>query len=463
MVCDAAEEAVVYGEAKQAVVYVRDRLAAGYSRPVSVGDATPVGVIGGGGSGILAARALKRAGLPFEILEARDGLGGTWRYDPDGDGSACYESLVANTSKLRMSVGSRRIPGRPWEYATHTEMLAYLGRLAADEGLLPHLRPNWRVAEARPVDGGWALVSSEGERRSYSALVCALGVSGRPRMAELPGDFEGEQLHSAEHRTPERFAGRRVLVIGAGTSGSEICGDVAGSAASVVLSVRTPVWTMPRRVGGVPLDWLNPHIVARTVPWSLRRRVLAGTSMMTSRGMRRRGLPPPARRCGDEIIAISDTVRVAMERGLVDVRPEIVAVEGRRVSFADGTSTEPDVIVHATGFGLPTGFLAEEDRPDSGDLFRAIAHPDRPGLHFVGLIEAHRALLPIADEQAEWSADVLAGRVLLPAGEELREAVSAEVRRRRRDFSERGRFMVDFGPYLETLRRDRRAGRAVAV
>ena len=75
----------------------------------------PVAVIGAGGAGLLAAAALRRAGVAFEVLEARDGVGGTWRYDEDGSGSACYRSLVANTSKLRMSVGRKRIPGRPWE------------------------------------------------------------------------------------------------------------------------------------------------------------------------------------------------------------------------------------------------------------------------------------------------------------------------------------------------------------
>src|SRR5204863_8853367 len=61
------------------------------------------GIIGAGGSGILAATALRRRGIPFELLEARDGVGGTWRYDPDGTGSAAYASLVMNTSKLATS------------------------------------------------------------------------------------------------------------------------------------------------------------------------------------------------------------------------------------------------------------------------------------------------------------------------------------------------------------------------
>src|SRR4051794_34770280 len=180
----------------------------------------PVAVIGAGGSGLLAAAALRRAGVEFELLEARDGVGGTWRYDESGDGSACYESLVANTSKLRMAIGGRAIPGRPWQYAGHAEMCAYLERFADEEDLRRSLSLGWRVEEARPEPdgGGWTLTSSAGETRHYRAVVCALGTQGRPRYADLEGDFEGEQPHSAAYRTPARFAGQDVLVIGLGTS-----------------------------------------------------------------------------------------------------------------------------------------------------------------------------------------------------------------------------------------------------
>ena len=80
---------------------------------MSEGPSPPIAVVGAGGSGIAMATALRRAGLAFEVLEARDGLGGTWRYDPDGDGSACYRSLVANTSKLRTQMSFRKMGGRP--------------------------------------------------------------------------------------------------------------------------------------------------------------------------------------------------------------------------------------------------------------------------------------------------------------------------------------------------------------
>jgi dimethylaniline monooxygenase (N-oxide forming) len=108
--------------------------------PLALRKARRIAVVGAGGSGIAVATALQRAGLDFEVLEARDGVGGSWRYDPKGDGSACYASLVANTSKLRMQILGRKIGGPLWQYASHSEMLGYLESIADREGLRPHLR-----------------------------------------------------------------------------------------------------------------------------------------------------------------------------------------------------------------------------------------------------------------------------------------------------------------------------------
>ena len=422
---------------------------------VTVGEC-PVAVIGAGGSGILAAAALSRAGVAFELLEARDGIGGTWRYDENGTGSACYASLVANTSKLRMSIGGRRIAGRPWQYATHTEVLAHLEGLASEAGLSARTELEWAVAGAQQDGEGWTLVSKDGERRRYRAVVCALPTNGRSRFASLPGTYDGEQLHSAAYRTPERFADKRVLILGLGTSGGEIAGEIAGVAKTVQVSVRSPLWMMTRRLYGVPIDWLDDPRVARVVPWSLRRPVLAGFCKATTGRLHRHGLPRPTRRCGDDIIAISDTFPRAVRSGLVRFRPAVADTQGHRVGFVDGTAAEIDVIVHATGYEPATDFLPEHARPRADRLYRGIGHTDTENLFFVGLFETHRALLPVAEDQAAWVADVLAGRIALPAKELQRQSANRSVQQRRRDFGGRREYMLDHARYRSLLQRDRR-------
>ena len=422
----------------------------------------PVAVIGAGGSGLLAGAALSRSGVAFELLEARRGIGGTWRYDETGTGSACYASLVANTSKLRMSVGGRRIAGRPWRYAAHPEVLAHLEALASHAGLWPHIRLGWAVTSAQQDGEGWTLVSEEGERRRYRALVCALPTNGRPRFARLPGSYDGEQLHSAAYRTPERFAGKHVLIVGLGTSGGEVAGDVAGVAETVQVSVRSPLWMMTRRLHGIPIDWLDNPWVARVVPWSARRVVLAGLCNATTGDLHRHGLPRPTRRCGDDILAVSDAFPLAVRSGRIRFRPPVDRTDGHRVHFADGTAADIDIVVHATGYEPATDFLPEHARPQSDRLYRGIRHTDAANLFFVGLFEAHRALLPIAEDQAAWVADVVAGRISLPAAPVQRQRATRSAEQRRRDFGERREYMLDHARYRSLLRRDRRTAEAGA-
>jgi dimethylaniline monooxygenase (N-oxide forming) len=420
----------------------------------------PVAVIGGGGSGLLAAAALSRSGVPFELLEARRGIGGSWRYDETGTGSACYASLVANTSKLRMSVGGRRLAGRPWQYAAHREVLALLEGLASDAGLWPRIELGWAVASAEQDADGWTLLSEEGDQRRYRAIVCALPTNGRPRLATLPGRFDGEQLHSSAYRTPERFADKDVLVLGLGTSGCEVAGDVAAVARSVQVSVRSALWLMRRRLYGIPIDWLDNPWVARAVPWSVRRVALAGFCKATTGDLHRRGLPRPTRRCGDDIIAVSDAFPRAVRNGRIRFRPPVESAEGQRVHFVDGTAADIDIVVHATGYEPATDFLPEHARPQAHRLYRGIAHTDAGNLFFIGLFEAHRALLPIAEDQAAWVADVLAGRISLPGTDRQRQSARQSAERRRRDFGDRREYMLDHARYRAVLRRDRRVSAA---
>jgi dimethylaniline monooxygenase (N-oxide forming) len=417
----------------------------------------PVGVVGAGGSGILAAAALRRRGIPFEVLEARDGIGGTWRYDPEGRGSAAYDSLIMNTSKLATSPKAMRIPGAPWQYATRSEMQGYMERLVDKEGVREHIHIKWPVREAVRDEAGWTLRSSNSDERRYKAIVCALGSNGRPRWAQIPGSFSGEQLHSAEYRKPERFAGRDVLVIGLGTSGCEVAGEVASSARSVRVAVRSPLWLMTRRLGGYPIDWIDNSIASRLLPWRMRRPILRALCQMTTGRLSRHGVPRPTRRCGDDIIGISDTFPRAVRGGAVTFSGGVVAAKGKTVRFTDGSEANIDVIVHATGFDPPTEFLPTEAQPDGSNLYRRILHVDAENLYFVGLFEAHRALLPIAEAQAAWAAAALDGEIAPPSEEERRTLAVAEGERGRRDFGDRRPFIVDWAKYMAMLRHDQRS------
>jgi hypothetical protein len=167
-------------------------------------------------------------------------------------------------------------------------------------------------------------------------------------------------------------------------------------------------------------------------------------------------VPRPTRRCGDDIIAISDTFPRAVRRGALTFSDGVAEADGKKVRFKDGSEGEFDVIVHATGFDPPTDFLPERAQPGRHNLYRRIRHVEAAKLYFVGLVEAVRALLPIAEAQANWTAGALAGNLALPSEESQRATAHAEGERGLKDFGPRRPFIVDWAKYKARLRRDQR-------
>jgi dimethylaniline monooxygenase (N-oxide forming) len=130
------------------------------------------------------------------------------------------------------------------------------------------------------------------------------------------------------------------------------------------------------------------------------------------------------------------------------------------VHFVDGTHSEIDTIVWCTGYRIVFPFLSREvvDTTDNRiPLYRRVVHPDRPGLYFIGLVQPLGAVMPIAELQSEWIADVLEGRVALPAPEEMTRIIEREDRRMRKRYvaSKRHTIQVDYYPYMRVLRRER--------
>jgi dimethylaniline monooxygenase (N-oxide forming) len=90
-------------------------------------------------------------------------------------------------------------------------------------------------------------------------------------------------------------------------------------------------------------------------------------------------------------------------------------------------------------------------------------HPGRPGLYFIGLVQPLGAIMPIAELQSEWIADVLEGKVPLPDAPTMRAEIAAEeaAMRRRYVASTRHTIQVDYYPYMRLLREERKRSEGV--
>lgn len=179
-------------------------------------------VIGGGQSGLAAGFYLRRAGADFEILDAADAPGGAWLHT--------WPSLRLFSPAEFSSLPGRRMPGT--EGAGNPDAAHVVEYLHGYEDYyeLPVRRGVRVTSVERGGSGGssgFVVRADDGREWRCRAVISATGTWSRPFVPAIPGEFDGEQLHSANYRGPEPFEGKRVVVVGGANSGAQIAADLA--------------------------------------------------------------------------------------------------------------------------------------------------------------------------------------------------------------------------------------------
>jgi len=395
-----------------------------------------VAVIGAGSSGLAVLNALREHDLAVECFERGSDVGGLWRYQNDNGLSSAYQSLRTNVSRSRMQYPSFPMPRSFGDFPSHRDMADYLGAYADAYGLRELVSFGVTVERLEPhPDGGWRIVLDDGSVRRFQAVVVAIGLFWSPKLPDDAAGFAGEVSHSHDYRTPAPFAGRRVLVVGAGQSAAEIAVEVAGVAARTFISVRAGAHVVPRWVGGQPYDAADVDPLNR-MPWTLLNLVY-GRRVARELGPLPARWPVPARRLLEGVPIISSQLLPAVSRGEVAVKPGIERLAADRVRFTDGTEEPVDRIVYATGYRIDLPFLAPSLVAPRGrelPLYRRIVPPGLGGLLFAGFVDAPGGLLPVVETQAEWIAAVLTGRLRLPTSKGMWRAIDRGERRTRQRF-----------------------------
>lgn len=294
----------------------------------------PIVIVGGGQSGLAAARAALLAGLHPIVLEAREAFTGSW---PD-----YYDSLTLFSPAVHSAMPDMAFPGDPEHYPHRDEVTAYLIRYAAT--LDADIRTGVAVSTVTAAERGFTVHTTTGDRFDGAAVVAAAG--SRPLIPELPGrdGFSGRILHVADYRDPKPFAGQRVVVVGSGNSAVQVGCELAETS-SVTLASRTPVHFFPQRPGGRDVHhWL----------------VSTGFDL----------LPPQwlAKLVGTRLVMDIGNYRQAFATGLIDRRPMFTALDGDSVVWADGTRETVDAVVLATGYRPRVDFLAPLGALDDAGL-----------------------------------------------------------------------------------------------
>lgn len=429
-------------------------------------------VIGAGSSGIAACQVLDARGIAFDCFEKGSQVGGNWRYENDNGMSSAYRSLHINTSRRVMAFKALPMPDDFPDYPSHFQMAAYFDEFVDRFGLREKIRFRTEALRVEPADGGgWDVTvagdAGEGEREThrYGAVLVANGHHWDPRWPEppIPGadEFEGEQMHAHHYREPDVLAGRRVLVLGIGNSATDIAVESSRIADATFLAMRRGAYVIPKYINGKPIDELT-HPLASLLPLSVQRFFAARALGVAAGKMTAYGLPEPDHKLFEAHPTVSSELLPRIGHGDIEVKPNLERFSGgRRVRFADGGEEEVDLVVYCTGYKITFPFLDPEVFSAPGNrlpLYRRVVSVERPGLYFIGFIQPFGPIMPLAEAQAEWVADLLGGRVELPAAAQMERDIAAEEKRMSRRFvsSKRHTVEVDFHPYLRQIQKERK-------
>jgi cyclohexanone monooxygenase len=215
------------------------------SQPIEHYD---VVVIGAGVSGIYALHHLREMGLSVRVYDGASDIGGTWWYNRypgarvDGPGSPFY--CYTFSDELM----------KEWDWAeTQSEwsaVLAYLEYVADRFDLRRDIQFETWVQDVEYDEAvqRWTVETNTGVRASAQFLICAVGALSTANMPDIPGidDFAGEVYHTGRWpHEPVSFEGKRVAVIGTGSSGIQAIPEIAKEAAHVTVLQRTAQYSVP--------------------------------------------------------------------------------------------------------------------------------------------------------------------------------------------------------------------------
>lgn len=344
-------------------------------------------VVGAGPAGLATGYALGKAGVSYRILERGDRVAGSWH--------GYWDTLRLNSPRFLSSLPGMAIDRGTGPWPARTDMIAYFERYAARHAL--PIEFGRHVLSIERDDGLWRVETADGPRLAR-AVVVATGLNARPYTPPWPGrsDFTGELTHAMAYRNPRPFEGRRVLVVGPGSTGKDIAVDlVSARAAQVWLSIRTPPLMYPPTVLGIPID-LATQVAKRMPGWT--HPLVNAYSLFLNRfsmgDLSRYGIgrPPEGLMKAMETRGHGATIErgfvAAVKAGQIDVVPALERFDGADVILSDGARLTPDVVIAATGQRTSLGeivghldVLGDDGRP----LVDAPGcAPGAPNLYFIG-------------------------------------------------------------------------------
>lgn len=345
-------------------------------------------IIGAGFGGIGAAIQLRRLGYTdLVIVDRESDLGGTWHVNH-------YPGLAVD---IPSSTYSYSFEPNPWwsrMYAPGAELKKYAVHVAEKYDVRKYMQFNTVVEGALWDDDEkfWTLTTSDGKHIRARILLAATGFLSQPRKPEIDGieSFAGTVLHTAAWDDDVDLTGRRAAVIGTGATAVQLIPEIAPKLAELTVYQRTAIWVTPKQDGRVPSPIqklyakvpLTQRIVRSIGSGVLEAIMVSGVlryrqAKVLNRGVEKVALRHLRKQVDDPITrakltpdysfgckrpTFSNTYFPTFNRPNVRLETSSIArVEADAIVTSDGTRTEIDTLVLATGFNLwDTNFPAFE-------------------------------------------------------------------------------------------------------
>jgi cation diffusion facilitator CzcD-associated flavoprotein CzcO len=337
------------------------------------GEGPRVIVIGGGMAGILAVIRLAEIGLTNTVIyEKGDCLGGTWFYNT-------YPGLSCDVPAHLYTYSFAPNPDWSTTFAHGPEIHAYFDDVARRYGVDRVARLGSRVESLEYHDGRWHVETADGVHDEAPFVIAATGVLHHPKYPEIEGleCFGGAAFHSAawDHRVP--IAGRRVGVVGTGSSAVQIVSAIVDEVRELTVFQRTPQWILSVPNDPIPeetketfrrdpaamlahreylrqmfeANFANAVVDAESEAIKVIQQLCEENLERSVRDPVLKAKLRPDYRAACKRLVVSDKFYQAIQRpNAVLVTEGIDHVEPRGVVTKDGVLHELDVLVLATGF-----------------------------------------------------------------------------------------------------------------
>lgn len=245
------------------------------SAPSGTAEKTPaavdVVVVGAGFAGLYALHRFRQQGLSVRVFEAADGVGGVWYWNR-------YPGARCDVESVDYSYSFDKDLEQEWnwteKYATQPEILAYLNHVADRFDLRRDISFGTRVTDMVLDENAlrWEVRTDRGDVVSARFCILAVGPLSNANIPAIDGleSFAGEVYHTAHwpHEGVD-FTGKRVGVIGTGSSGIQAIPCIARQAEQLIVFQRTPNYSVP--AGNIPLD--DETRAAQKAGYAERRRL----------------------------------------------------------------------------------------------------------------------------------------------------------------------------------------------